>query len=125
MSSVKHISFGSGQITFIPEVEPTPTTSETTGIVTVNNMGKPGIPAHFFTSFLLTVQIEESGVIFDNVLNWCDIIPSDDPHSSYRHIEDKAVRKLAPALRAVADRIDKALDDWDQKEKLKSSEGSK
>ncbi len=119
MTTIVNVRFGNGQITYNGEVDPTPTRTEKQGAVTIQNHGSPGKPAHFNTSFMLTVECEHEGIRFNNVFHWDDVVLGKKDGDSYRSIEDEAARKLAPALRAAADLIEKEIARFDQDPKKK------
>ena len=116
MTDLTLASFGNGEIRYISKVDAVPTTSETNGNVTVKNMGRDEIPGHFETSFMIQVKIEESGIDAYSSFHWHDVVLADQADVSYRSIEDKAARRIAPMLRTLADRLDQAMAEFDQRE---------
>lgn len=120
MPKITTVEFGNGEIRFVAKVDPVPASSKTTGNVTVNNSAQPGSPAHYRTSFMLSTDLEEEGVIASNVFHWNSVVLNDDQNASYRAIEDQAVRQIAPLLRAVADEMDKAVAEFDAREAAKT-----
>ncbi|MGH0244376.1 hypothetical protein [Sinorhizobium meliloti] len=120
--AITQVKFGNGNIRFNSKVDAVPATSKTTGNVTINNAGQEEIPAHYETSFMISVYGEERGIEFSNVFHWNDIVPIDRADAPYREIEDAAARRLAPMLRAVADQVDQEMAAFDAREKAKQSQ---
>lgn len=108
--------FGNGSIRFIPKVDAAPGTSETTGNVTVHNAGRPEIPSHFETTTTIQIKIEAAGISAYTSFHLNDIVLAEQADVSYRQIEDKAARRIAPILRALADQIDEEMARFDEKE---------
>jgi len=113
MVEVKLIGFGNGSINYRGKIEAVPATSETTGNVTVNNAGRDAVPAHFETSFMLSAQVDNDGLIANSTFHWNDVVLSETAEVSYRSIEDAAARRIAPALRALADKIEEEIARFD------------
>lgn len=129
MFEVNLRKFGNGSIQYNGKVEAVPATSETTGNVTINNAGQDEVPAHFETAFMISAEINDGGLIVYNTFHWNDVVQADGAEVSYREIEDKAARRLAPMLRALADKIDQEMAGFDEREaarkaKLGSSESN-
>ena len=120
MPKITSVEFGNGEIRFVGKVDPVPASSKTTGNVTVNNSAQPGVPSHYLTNFMISAELEEKGLTARNVFQWNSVVLSDDQNAPYRAIEDQAVRQIAPLLRAVADEMDKAVAEFDAREKTKT-----
>lgn len=101
MIELKQVRYGNGSVRFFGQVEPTPTTSETHGNVTVNNMGKPGSPARYEVTYMISCDFEMEGVQLNNTFHW-DValtgVHRDDP---YAGIEAEGARQLPPMLRSA------------------------
>jgi hypothetical protein len=113
MIELKQVRYGNGSVRFFAEVEPTPTTSETHGNVTVNNMGKPGSPARYEVTYMISSDFEMEGVEVNNVFHWTVALTGVHRDDPYAGIEAAGARQLAPMLRAVADQIEKEVAEFD------------
>ncbi|MDB5678649.1 hypothetical protein [Sphingomonas bacterium] len=109
MASLIEAEIGYGSIKFIKAIEPTPTTSETEGNVTVKNMGSPGVPAYYDASFMLHAKHDKSGVTFSNIFHWNVIVNAKTIDAPYSEIEGAAALQIAPMLRELADEIEKQV----------------
>lgn len=112
MMELKSAGVGNGIVQFQKKVEPTAETKETTANFTIVNVSKPGVPSHFIVTFDVDASFEGGGLEARNFFAWTTVLPSDDQYASYRSVEDRAARLIAPMLRSVADRIEAELPDY-------------
>jgi hypothetical protein len=115
MIELNSVSFGNGDVTFIKEVEATPTTSETTGNVTVKNVGHPGVPAYFEVTFMLGCDWQDGPIQFSNFFHLKALVLGKSRESSYLAVEAEAARSLAPMLRMIADDVEGQVAVFDAK----------
>src|SRR4051812_28930475 len=113
MATIQKLQIGNGQVAFVTKVDPTPTTSETSGSVTINNIGRPGKPAHYEITFSISVDSLEGRVEGYNTFLWNEIVLDERDDVPYREVEAKAARQIAPMLRAVADQVEKEVAAFD------------
>lgn len=113
MNKVVDAFIENGRIAFFKRVEETKTISETTGNVTINNIGRPAIPAHYEVAFTITADLQDGGIELRNVFQLSCIVLNENDGAQYRKVEDQSARQLAPILRAVADHIEKKVADFD------------
>ncbi|HZW15430.1 MAG TPA: hypothetical protein VFF66_04150 [Brevundimonas sp.] len=113
MAELKDIRWGNGTVRYFSEVEPTPTTSKTTGNVTVNNMGQPGLPAYYEVTYMLSCDFEASGVEITNHVHWTAALTGVGRDAPYGEVEAEGARQIAPMLRSVADQIEKLVAEFD------------
>lgn len=106
MPELKLLTLNNGTIQYFSKIDAVPTTSEKAENVTVNIVGREEVPAHFQTSFMISVEIEEGPLKTGNVFHWNDVVPVAEPDAPYRSIEDQAARRIAPMLRLLADQIE-------------------
>jgi hypothetical protein len=111
MSDLKEVKLGNGSIEFVPKFEGRPASTETTGNVTINNSEIKGIQAHYTVSSFINSTYETDGIEFSNMFHWNCVVLEPSDHAAYRSVEDRAVRQIAPMLRALADKIEAELPD--------------
>ncbi|MDQ0454727.1 hypothetical protein [Rhizobium paknamense] len=115
MSKITGVSLNNGNIVFVGAVPAVPPSSKTTGNLTINNPGSSGVDAHFKATFMVTVDMEADGIPFTNIFHWEDVVLSETDAVPYREIESIAARNLAPALRAAADQIEAAVQEYESR----------
>ena len=104
-----------GEIAYVPEVPTVEPTSETTGNVTINNMGSPGTPAHFVVTFSTNATFETSGVRSSLYLRPNVVVTGESKESAFEAIEGLAAKCLAPMLREIADKIERQVEEYEAK----------
>lgn len=112
---LKAVSFGNGEVTFYSEVEETPTTTTKSGNVTVNNVGRPGVPAYFEVQFMLNCQYVAGQIDAQNIFHFRALVTDKGRDTSYAEVEAEGARLLAPMLREIADNIEKQVAEFDSK----------
>ena len=118
MFELKNIAFNNGTVLFrakIPGKAETNTT-EKNGNVTINNItpAVPEIPAHYEVSFGVGFTVATEGLSSANYLQLNLVIADDSDRASYRSVEDRAARLVAPMLRSLADKVEAGLPAFDQ-----------
>lgn len=111
MAKVTAVEIGYGSIQFISKVEPTPTTTQRMDNVTVNNVGRPGVPAHFTADFLVGASIEEGVHAFTSWFNVKTLVQEPDPDASFSSVETVAATQLVDILRQVAANIETQMEE--------------
>jgi hypothetical protein len=114
---IKSVEVGSGSLEYSSEILATKDTSETTGNVTINNVGRPGVPAHFRATFMIAAEFECEGISLRNAFHFDCAVTEKDRNSSYNLVESAAARKLAPMLRLIAAEVEKSVQEFDAKQK--------
>ena len=108
----------SGRVQFIRERKPESETTRTYGNVTIHiRHSHAAIPAHFQVSFNITVDHEEQGLAIQHVFELSQIVLNQNDAAPYREVEAQGARQLAPMLRGVADQIEKAVAEFDERAK--------
>lgn len=115
MLTMTEMNLGYGSVRYYPKIEAVPESSETTGNVTVNNMGSPEIAAHHLVTFHLDSAFEGSGLRIPIQFSWSVIVAGMEPEASYLQVESEAARLIAPMLRDVAASIEEQVADSDAK----------
>lgn len=121
MARLLDVAFPNGEIFYVAKVPEVPATTETKGNVTINNMGSPGVPSYFEVSFRTVATFDHDGVHRDFYLTPSIVISGHSKDSTFREIESKAARSVAPMLRAIADEIEQQVKDYDEKQAEKAS----
>ncbi len=109
MPEITDVSLNSGQIQFIKEEAPVPDNVQREGNVTIHNQGRPGRPAYYDTSFLISMDYVEGGITGTNIFSLGTIVVNDQESAPYREVEDQAARALPQMLRDLADRLEKQI----------------
>lgn len=106
------VAIGNGAIAYREAIAPTPASTVRKGSVTTHNEARSGIPGHFSVVFKVTAERSTSGVSSPIDLHWSEIVVAADD-APYRAIEAEAARRIAPALRAVAEQIEALVAEYD------------
>jgi hypothetical protein len=105
---------GNGRVQFIRRTDAIPETVQQSGTVTFHNIGKPAVPGHYEVSFSVAFSVEGVAEPVQNHLLLSVVVPTEDDNASYRDIEARAARLVAPTLRAVADQIGQQVAEFDR-----------
>ena len=84
MPTALSATIANGTVRFVREVEAVPTTSETTGNVTVNNMGSDGVPAHYLVGFMVSADMAEGSIGGFNAFHIETIVPIGSDHAPWK-----------------------------------------
>lgn len=122
MPELLNTKIGNGEIVFISAVDEVPPKTEKKGNTTINTAGTPGSPAHYETNHMIETTFQEGGVQFVNAFYWQGVVLAEEA-SPYRQVEDKAARSIPAMLRAVADRLDQAIAEYDERRRAKEPPG--
>lgn len=109
------VEFGFGTVQYISSVAEVPPSTKVDGNVTINNSGSPGSPEHFVVTFMLTYKPGAESPARSNIFHWSEVVTGLDASTPYSRVEAAAARQIAPSLRAVADRIDAMVAEFDAK----------
>src|SRR4051794_18768802 len=113
MFEVKTASFGNGTVLYLKKVEgraaETKTSVENNVTLNVHNAELREIPAHYEVSFQIAAKSDHDGIEVTNFFTVTTLVAEPSDQASYRGVEDRAARELAPILRAIADRIEAGL----------------
>lgn len=93
------IQFNNG----IPEV---PATSETEGIVTITNAGRPGTPASFEVTFKIVSEFDVDGIGCNPYISMMIPVAVTDKGLPFVEVEERAAEHIGPILRALAEKIE-------------------
>ena len=107
---MKLTGLNNGTIEYIPSVAARSATSKTEGNVTFSQPAVPARPPHFKAHFTLSVSHSLGSLSEDSVLKFAFLIPAASDAGLYREIEDEAARLIGPALREIADQIDRDIE---------------
>lgn len=113
MPRISAVEFENGKVQFNPKRDAIGPTSEIDGEIAIHNYGLPARPAHYQVSFVITFECEERGVRYRDMSHWTCMLLTDDDTLSYREVESRAARQLAPMLRAVADQVEEQVAAFD------------
>jgi hypothetical protein len=116
MAEIRDVSVtGNGSVRFFKAVKAVPPSTRTEGIVTINEAGHPGAPAHYEVEFYISAALEHEGA--ETLLSFpvSILIAGKTDDAPYREIEAEAARQIAPILRSVSDQIEQQVSEFDQK----------
>jgi hypothetical protein len=113
MTALKDAMLGTGDVTYVKKVDAKPETRDSSGGVTVINAPVAGIPAHYNVSFMLDATFDHESLEVRNVFHWNCVVSETSDRAPYRSVEDRAARQVAPMLRALADKIEADLPNFD------------
>jgi hypothetical protein len=117
MLEVKNCNLGSGSVTYNNEVKSEPEKRQTVGNVTTVSGAIDGIPAHYQVSFFINAALKQNEIEFHNMFSLNCLVEEQSDHATYRSIEDRGARQLAPMLRSLADKIEAELPNFDEQAK--------
>ena len=103
---IENLKVGYGSITFYKEIPPIPRSRKTTGNVTVNDEGRPGQPAHYRATYLISFDDKEGTLNQQNVFSLTVLAPEDSRDAPYSQVELEAAKRLPKMLRQLADAIE-------------------
>lgn len=104
------------EIGWVNEIPAVPQSTKVEGNVTINNMGSPGVPSYFDATFSIHAKFEHKGVKQTLLLMPHVPILGETKEVAFGEIEGKALRKLGPMFRAIADDFDRQMAEWDAEE---------
>lgn len=113
MFEIKNVIIGNGVVQFRKEYEGTPTTTETVGDVTINNIGKSPVDPHYEVSFSVEAEFIFNGLKQFNLFSLSCLVPNGDENAPYRSIEAAAAKQVPLMLRALAEGIEKEIAEFD------------
>lgn len=85
------------------------------GTETIAYSGSEGCASHYSVSFKVRADIETDGVVNDTSFNVITVVPSENEQASYREIEIEGSRQIAVRLRALADAVEKDVEDFESR----------
>ena len=120
MSKLKKLSIGYGRVKYYDKKDKVPKTTKVEGNTTINNMGRPEIPARHEVDFFLGATCVANNKEHFNGISVTVLLHDAGPDASYLKIENAAAQLLAPLLREIADDVEKQVQELSKKPKNKS-----